>query len=229
MTMKVSFSNTDEEAKTLKATSRWRSQFIWKLAINQDSGHSLARRWFNYESIVLSSLLCVPFVNRSCSLSHGHQQETVLKWGDQLSGKILQLPGETHELEGSFHLIAIKIFPFLKTQDISDCTYWHVSTESWLCHCGEHVSLLKFSRGATGLQRKGILLWCERIDSGFTVALRLEKIPFGVYSMLNYINNSQCLLQQRRLLGQSCKCSQYLHMFVNQWLLIVHMTQEPEV
>lgn len=157
MTMKVSFSNTDEEAKALKATLRLHSQFTWKLAINQDSGHCLASRWFNCESIVLFSLLCVLFVNRLCSLSPGHQQERVLKWEDQLSGKILQLPGETHKLEASFHLIIIKIFPFLKTEYTSDCTYWHVSTESWLCHCGKHVSLLKSSRGAKGLQRKGIL------------------------------------------------------------------------
>lgn len=177
----------------------------------------------------LSSLLCVPFVNRSCSLSPGHQQEIVLKWGDQLVGKILQLPGKTHELEGSFHLIAIKIFPFLKTQYISNCIYWHVNIESWLCHCGEHVSLLKSSRKAKGLQRKGILLVVWEIHSGFTLAPRHEKIPFGVYFMLNYINKSQCLLQQRRLLGQSCKCSQYLHMFANEWLLLVHMTQKPEV
>lgn len=87
MTMKVSFSNIDEEAKALKATLRLRSQFPWKLAINQDSGHCLASRWFNCESIVLFSLFCVPFVNRLCSLSPGHQQERVLKWEDELSWK----------------------------------------------------------------------------------------------------------------------------------------------
>lgn len=34
------------------------------------------------------------------------------KLKDELSGKILQLPGETHELEASFYLIIIKIFLF---------------------------------------------------------------------------------------------------------------------
>lgn len=54
--MKVSFSNTDEEAKALKEISRLHSQFTWKLAVHQRSAHWLASGWFNCGSTALFSL-----------------------------------------------------------------------------------------------------------------------------------------------------------------------------